>query len=95
MTIEVQVVYALPLQADCTRLRLPVDAIVEEAIRRAGVLERFPEIDLARVRVGVYGRWVKLDERLRDGDRVELYRPLVADPKEVRRRRARRKAAAP
>jgi hypothetical protein len=90
--IEVTVVYALPLRADSVGLRVPAGATVEEAIGRSGLLERFPEIDLARTRVGIYGRWVRLDAVLREGDRVEVYRPLAADPKEVRRRRARRRA---
>jgi hypothetical protein len=89
--IEVTVVYALPLRADSVSLRVPAGATVGEAISRSGLLERFPEIDLGRARVGIYSRWVRLDTVLRDGDRVEVYRPLVADPKEVRRRRARRR----
>jgi hypothetical protein len=90
--IEVTVVYALPLHADSVNLRLPAGATVGEAIRRSGLLARFPEIDLGRDRVGIYSRWVGLDTVLREGDRVEVYRPLAADPKEVRRRRARRRA---
>jgi putative ubiquitin-RnfH superfamily antitoxin RatB of RatAB toxin-antitoxin module len=90
--VEVSVVYALRLRAENVRLRLPTGATVEEAIRQSGMLERFPEIDLGRSRVGIYGRWVRLDAAVRDGDRVEIYRPLTADPKEVRRLRARRRA---
>ena len=91
--IEVTVVYALPLHACCVRLRVPGGATVEEAIRRSGLLERFRELDLSRNKVGIYGRWVRLDALLREGDRVEVYQPLVADPREVRRRRARRRTA--
>jgi putative ubiquitin-RnfH superfamily antitoxin RatB of RatAB toxin-antitoxin module len=61
---------------------------VEDAIRASGVLEAFPEIDLARNKVGIFSKLVKLDEKVRDRDRVEIYRPLIADPKEVRRKRA-------
>lgn len=92
--IEVTVVYALPLLADSVELRVPAGTTVEEAVRRSGLLQRFPEIDLGRTRVGVYGRWTPLAAILRAGDRVEVYRPLAADPKEVRRQRARRRAGA-
>jgi len=87
--LEVEVVYALPLEQDCTRIHLPQGARVSDAIERAGVLERHPEIDLGRQTVGIWNRRVALDEPLRDRDRVEIYRPLTADPKEARRRRAR------
>jgi hypothetical protein len=90
--IEVSVVYALPLRADSVTLLVPAGTTVEQAIRRSGLLERFPEIDLTRDRIGIYSRWVRLDAVLREGDRIEVYRPLAADPKEVRRQRARRRA---
>ena len=61
---------------------------MEEVIRDSGLLGRFPEIDLAHNKVGVFGKLVKLDKRVRDKDRVEIYRPLIADPKDVRRQRA-------
>ncbi len=61
---------------------------VQEAIEQSGVLSRCPEIDLAVNKVGIFGRLVRLDRPLEDGDRVEIYRPLIADPKEARRRRA-------
>ena len=87
-TINVEVVYALPQQQPLLRVRLAEGATVEDAIRQSGVLDAFPEIDLARNKVGIYSKLVKLDEALRDKDRVEIYRPLIADPKEVRRKRA-------
>jgi putative ubiquitin-RnfH superfamily antitoxin RatB of RatAB toxin-antitoxin module len=90
--IEVSVVYALPLRADSVTLLVPAGTTVEQAIRRSGLLERFPEIDLTRDRIGIYSRWVRLDAVLREGDRIEVYRPLAADPKEVRRQRAHRRA---
>lgn len=62
---------------------------MRDAIEASGILERFPEIDLDRQPVGVFGRHCRLQDPLRDGDRVEIYRPLIADPKEMRRRRAR------
>lgn len=84
----VEVVYALSLEQDCCPLELPAGACVREAITQSGVLERHPEIDLQAQAVGIWGRRVSLDEPLRDRDRVEIYRPLRCDPKEVRRRRA-------
>lgn len=61
---------------------------VEQAIERSGILQRFPEIDLAENKVGVFGKAARLDAPLADGDRVEIYRPLIADPKEARKKRA-------
>lgn len=86
--IAVEVVYALPDRQTLRKLELEEGATVEDAIRRSGVLEAFPEIDLARNKVGLFSKLVKLDETLRDRDRVEIYRALIADPKEVRRKRA-------
>jgi len=60
----------------------------QEAIRHSGILQGFPEIDLAVNRVGVFGKLVQLDRALEPGDRVEIYRPLIADPKEARKKRA-------
>ena len=86
--IQVEVVYALPAQQPLLRVQLAEGATVEDAIRASGVLETHPEIDLAKNKVGVFSKLVKLDETVRDKDRVEIYRPLIADPKEVRRKRA-------
>ena len=87
-TITVEIVYALPAQQPLLRAQLAEGATVEDAIRASGVLEAFPEIDLAKNKVGIFSKLVKLDETVRDRDRVEIYRPLIADPKEVRRKRA-------
>lgn len=86
--IGVEVAYARPDEQVVIPLRVPPGATVEEAIRRSGVLERFPEIDLARNKVGIFSKITKLDTTLRDKDRVEIYRALIADPKDVRRKRA-------
>ena len=63
---------------------------VRQAIERSGILLQFPDITLARIKVGVFGQVVPVDTTLKDGDRVEIYRPLIADPKEARRARAKR-----
>jgi putative ubiquitin-RnfH superfamily antitoxin RatB of RatAB toxin-antitoxin module len=86
--MNVEVIYALPERQPLLRVQLAEGATVEDAIRASGVLEVFPEIDLARNKVGIFSKLVKLDEKVRDRDRVEIYRPLIADPKEVRRKRA-------
>jgi uncharacterized protein len=74
-------------------LELPAGAAAIDAIRASGLLERFPELDLSVQAIGVWGRPCALDARLREGDRVEIYRPLVMDPNEARRLRARRAPA--
>ncbi|MHB1215810.1 MAG: RnfH family protein [Thiobacillus sp.] len=86
--LNVEVVYALPSQQVLLQVPLAEGATVEDAIRASGVLDAFPEIDLARNKVGIFSKLVKLDDAVRDKDRVEIYRPLIADPKEVRRKRA-------
>ena len=61
---------------------------VAQAIERSGILERFPEVDLEMNKIGIFGKATKLDSLLSEGDRVEIYRPLIADPKEARKKRA-------
>jgi len=85
---NVEVIYALPEQQPLLRVQLVEGSTVEDAIHASGVLAAFPEIDLNRNKVGIFSKLVKLDEPVRDKDRVEIYRPLIADPKEVRRKRA-------
>lgn len=86
--ILVEVAYALPQKQEVLSLKVRPGAVVSEAIERSGILRDFPEIDLASAKVGIYGKLVKLDAVLRDKDRIEIYRPLIADPKEIRRKRA-------
>jgi len=90
--IVVTVVYALADQATEIRLALPAGSLVADALARSGMAERHPEIDLATAAVGIYGTRVRRDTLLADGDRVEIYRPLLIDPKERRRRRAVRRS---
>ena len=85
-TIRVELVYALPRAQTVIPLGVLDATPVEEAVRQSGLLERHPEIQLDRAMVGIWGRPVHLATPLRDGDRIEIYRPLAADPKEVRRR---------
>jgi putative ubiquitin-RnfH superfamily antitoxin RatB of RatAB toxin-antitoxin module len=69
------------------RLEVPEGMSVGDAIERSGVLRRFPEIDLGKQKVGIFGKLVKLDSKVQDGDRIEIYRPITADPKTVKRRK--------
>jgi hypothetical protein len=85
---HVEVAYAAPQEQSVVALTLPAGSTVGEAITRSGLLARFPEIDLGQNRVGVFGVLADLNDRLEDGARVEIYRPLIANPKEVRRQRA-------
>ena len=86
--IEVQVCYALPDTAFLRTVSLPAGSTVRQAVEQSGVLEQYPGLDLAVNLVGIYGKKKTLDTVLRQHDRVEVYRPLQADPKEARRRRA-------
>ncbi len=86
--IHVEVVYALPQEQRVLSLMVDSSMTVEEIIQQSGVLTLYPEIDLAKNKVGVFSRNVKLDSLVRDHDRIEIYRPLLADPKEIRRKRA-------
>jgi putative ubiquitin-RnfH superfamily antitoxin RatB of RatAB toxin-antitoxin module len=90
--MKVEVAYALPEQQILIELEVEEGATVQEAIARSGVAQRFPEIQVIPGYVGIFGKPVDLDARLREGDRVEIYRPLIADPKEARRERARKRA---
>jgi putative ubiquitin-RnfH superfamily antitoxin RatB of RatAB toxin-antitoxin module len=91
--IRVEVVYALPLAQDCSLVEVEAGATVAQAIERSGVLNRHPELQASTLRAGIWGRRAGLGAALSDRDRVEIYRPLRADPMEVRRRRAARKRA--
>ena len=91
--IEVQVCHALPDTAFLRTVRLPEGSTLRQAVEQSGVLEQYPGIDLAINMVGIYGKKKTLDTVLRQHDRVEVYRPLQADPKEARRRRAGNKDA--
>lgn len=86
--MKIEVCYALPEKQDIVHLDLPVDALLEQAVLASGLPGKYPEIDLEQGKFGIYGKICRLDTVLRDGDRVEIYRPLIADPKEVRRKRA-------
>jgi putative ubiquitin-RnfH superfamily antitoxin RatB of RatAB toxin-antitoxin module len=87
-SLTVEVAYATNDRQEVLTLKLPAGVSAHEAVLRSGLCGRFPEIDLAKNRIGVFGKLVKPDTVLRDRDRVEIYRPLIADPKDVRKQRA-------
>lgn len=90
--ILVQVCYATAVHEYFRELNVEAGATIAQAIEQSGVLVDIPGIDLALQPVGLYGKKKPLDTVLREHDRIEIYRPLVADPKESRRRRAEKKA---
>ncbi len=88
-SINVEVVYAVAERQELVDVQLPAGSTVKQALDASGLLQKHPEIDLVKAnKVGVFGKLTKLDAALRDRDRVEIYRPLIADPKEIRRKRA-------
>jgi putative ubiquitin-RnfH superfamily antitoxin RatB of RatAB toxin-antitoxin module len=86
--LTVEVVYALPGAEDSVSLQIAPGATLRDAIRASGLLQRHPEIDLGRQKVGVFGRVKAAEGAAADGDRIEIYRALPVEPKEARRRRA-------
>lgn len=86
--ITVEVVYARRDRQVVLTVEVTLPATVREVIERSGILERFPEIDLGVNKIGIFGKPAEPEQALRDGDRIEIYRPLIADPKEARRRLA-------
>lgn len=88
MQIQVEVIFALPEQQIIRQVVLNSPVTVADAIEASGLLQDFPEIDLKAHGAGVFGEPRELDDVLQMGDRVEIYRPLIADPKETRRHRA-------
>ncbi len=89
--IKIEVAYALVDKQVILTEKVSPETTIEEAIHLSGVLEQFPEIDLSNNKVGVFGKLKKLDSTLLENDRIEIYRALIADPKESRRKRAAKK----
>ena len=89
-TITVEVAYALPHKQALLEVQIPAGATVLEAATQCGIAEKFEGIDLDNAKFGIFGNVVSAKQVLREGDRVEIYRPLIADPKEVRKARAER-----
>ncbi|MEN9534627.1 MAG: RnfH family protein [Aeromonas popoffii] len=86
--LNIDVVYALPERQTVLRIRVAPATSVLAAIEQSGIVQKHPEIDLSVNKFGIYSRPVKGADLLQDGDRIEIYRPLIADPKEMRKKRA-------
>ncbi len=89
--IHIQVCYATPQAQVLRDLKVAVGTTLCQAIEQSGIVQEFPEIDLATNCVGIFGKVKTLDAALREQDRIEIYRPLIADAKDARRRRAAKK----
>ncbi len=92
--LHVEVAYAQEKVQEIIKLEVQVGTTLEQVIPLSGILQRFPEIDLEKNKLGIFGKISKRDTLLREGDRVEIYRPLIADPKASRRKRAEKKSQA-
>ena len=90
--IVVEVVYAYPERYFLKKLTLENPITIQNAIVQSGVLEKYTEIDLRQNKVGIFSRTTKLTDMVENGDRIEIYRPLTADPKEIRRKKATEQA---
>jgi len=86
--LTVEVIFATPEEQNLLVVQVPASSTIEHCIRVSGVLDLHPEIDLNHMKVGLFSQIKPLDHEVIDGDRIEIYRPLIADPKEVRRKRA-------
>lgn len=87
-TINIEIAYATPDTQIIKAMNVDVGTTAEMVIAQSGFLGKFPEINLEDNKIGIFGKVIKKDAALKEGDRVEIYRPLIADPKEIRRQRA-------
>ena len=85
--MQIGIAYAEPDQQVWLKLEIPEGSTLLDALNRSGILSRFPQVDLKRQKVGIFGKLAKLDTMLREGDRVEIYRPITVDPTKVKRRK--------
>lgn len=86
--IAVEVCFPMAHKQELVSVRLTAGSTLKDAVEASGLLAKYPEIDLAKNKFGIWNKLSKPDAALRDRDRVEIYRPLIADPKEVRKQRA-------
>jgi len=89
--ILVEIAYALPEEQVIISIKVPTIFNVQQAIDKSGIQKKFPSIDLSKNKVGIFGKKTTLDHVLKNRDRIEIYRPLILDPKEMRRKRAAKK----
>jgi len=88
--LQIELIYALPDEQEILVIEIDENATVEQAINHSEILQRYPEIDLKINKVGIFSKVCKLTDKLHNGDRIEIYRPLIADPKEARKARAKK-----
>ena len=88
-TIDIEICYAHRDKQVLLPQKIAAGTAVGEAIKQSGILEQCPDIDLTVNKVGIFGKVCRLDQIINDTDRIEIYRPLIADPKAIRRQRAR------
>ena len=88
--INIEIAYGTPGESVILTVNVPYGSTIMQGIEHSGILEKYPEIDLTRNKVGIFSKLKPLDETLNEGDRIEIYRPLIADPKDARRSRAER-----
>ncbi len=86
--IDVEVAYALPSEQSLLLVKVPEGTEIKEVIIKSKILQEHPELELDKLDVGIFGKIAKTNQKVRNRDRIEIYRPLIADPKEVRKRRA-------
>ena len=84
----VEVAYALEKKQTLLELEVSEGTTLKQAVELSGIIDTYPQIDLTKDKTGIFGKIAKLDTILREKDRVEIYRPLIADPKQVRKERA-------
>jgi putative ubiquitin-RnfH superfamily antitoxin RatB of RatAB toxin-antitoxin module len=90
--LGVEIAYALPESQVLIVIEVIPGTTAQEAIEDSGILQRFPHIDLSSQKIGIFGKVVELNRVLKSGDRVEIYRALIAEPKDARRRRAKKQS---
>ncbi|MCU4676727.1 RnfH family protein [Catenovulum sp. 2E275] len=86
--LKIEVTYALPQEQSLLTVHVAQGTDIQTCIEQSGILQKHSDIDLSVNKVGIWSRTRKLTDEVNDGDRIEIYRPLIADPKDVRRRRA-------
>ncbi len=86
--LNIELIYPLPDEQILICIEVEHGTSVQQAIEQSGILNKYTEIDLTKNKVGIFSKATKLTEVLREGDRIEIYRPLIADPKEVRKKKA-------
>ncbi len=89
--INIELIYALPEKQDLLTISITPGTTIEQAIQLSGILKQYPEIDLQQTKVGIFSKVTPLDTELREGDRIEIYRPLLIDPKQARIKKVAKK----